>query len=204
MLPLVPEISVLHVFILLPLLFIHFSYSEPQFSVSGTKLEPARPGKNDASKNKSYALDESIEQPEREVPEFRKPTVPKSIQMAKLNQRPKETKEQPRKSQSTKRPSTAGVTPGTLTKDKIFDMMGITNPETEQLAELSKTQNFMATGGFVGGKKDVQRSVIENLEKEIQKLQMKNDNIQERQEEMMRQELERYHIQLNFKTFIVF
>lgn len=64
-----------------------------------------------------------------------------------------------------------------MTKNEIFDRLGIKNPEAEQVADLSIHSMVMGGGSNVPkSKKDVTNNLISNLETEIEKLKYKRDN----------------------------
>lgn len=62
-----------------------------------------------------------------------------------------------------------------LTKNEIFEKLGITNPETEKVVDLSATS--IAGGGLAKSKKEITTNLISNLETEIHKLKHKRDTI---------------------------
>lgn len=169
-----------------------FIFSEPQLSIAGKKLEPAQSAKNanDGAKKFSFVAEQSGEEPENHFPSFRKSSPPKAIQMAKLHKQPKSAKTKLSTSQS------EAQNKEVLSKNEILARMGITNPESENVfgGELSKSSNNLGQvggGTFVTDKKEIQSTIISNLDKEVQRLRMKIESIDEEKMQAEREELDR-------------
>ena len=179
----------------------HLILLEPQLSISGKRLDPAKSAKNanEGTKTFNFFTEDPNEEPENRFPGFRKSSPPKAIQMAKLQRASQSTKNimktaQTPKTQKEKTLKEKTRHQETLSKNEILARIGITNPETENVLELSKSHNNdlgIGGGTFVTDKKDIQNTIITNLDKEVQRLRMKLESIDEERIQMERQELER-------------
>ena len=63
-----------------------------------------------------------------------------------------------------------------ISKNEIFERLGIKNPEAEKVADLSAT-SMLAGSGLAKSKKEVTNELINNLESQIAKLKYKRDTV---------------------------